>query len=117
MRILVDGGTLLIVFRFGSNARNDCEYIGQPSRLVHLRDTEFELCEGEKNDFDCSINAGLSSVLIFTSFIKSLIVRSNKGTVCVRRLMFRQFHLLIKDFLLKEISPIPRFYCGAEAKG
>lgn len=28
-------GTLPIVFRFGSKLRNDFEYAGQPSRLVH----------------------------------------------------------------------------------
>jgi hypothetical protein len=56
-------GTLLIVFKFGLKAKNDFEYIGQPSRLVHLPDPEND--DGEKNDFACSIKAGLSSVLMF----------------------------------------------------
>src|SRR5919199_2603512 len=66
--MLVFVGTLLIVLKLGSRARNDFAYAGQPSRFVHL------FCaigpvgaalDEEKNDFACSIKAGLSSVLIF----------------------------------------------------
>jgi hypothetical protein len=63
-------GTLVIVFRLGSRAINDSEYIGQPSRFIYLPDAADGVVvatffDGEKNDFDCCIKAGLSSVLMF----------------------------------------------------
>ena len=49
--MLVFVETLPILLKLGSNLRNELEYIGQPSRLVHLPavsdGTDFE---GEKND-------------------------------------------------------------------
>jgi len=41
IRMLVFGGTLLIVLKLGSKARNDFEYLGQPSRFIHLFDANF----------------------------------------------------------------------------
>ena len=60
-------GTLVIVLRFGSNARNELAYNVQPSKLVHLPDDsdDVDADDGEKNDFAFSIKAGLSSVLMF----------------------------------------------------
>src|ERR687886_420493 len=74
--MLVFVGTLLIVFRLGSKARNDCKYIGQPSRFIHFSvgaavvlfavDVVVDptILDAEKNDFACSIKAGLSPVLM-----------------------------------------------------
>ena len=62
MLVSIVGGTLLNVIKLGSNFKNDSEYIGQPSILVHLIDALDD--DGEKNDFDCCIKAGLSSVSI-----------------------------------------------------
>src|SRR5215212_4136611 len=65
--MLVFEGTLVMVLKFGSNARNELSYNGQPSKLVHLPDDSdsVEADDGEKNDFAFSIKAGLSSVLMF----------------------------------------------------
>ncbi len=55
-----------MVLKFGSNARNELWYNGQPSKLVHLPDDSDDVdADGEKNDFALSIKAGLSSVLMF----------------------------------------------------
>jgi hypothetical protein len=67
--MLVFEGTLLIILKLGSRLRNDFEYAGQPSRFIHLSDADAVVAtvffDGEKNDFACSIKAGLSSVLMF----------------------------------------------------
>jgi hypothetical protein len=65
--LLLDA-TLLIVLKLGSRARNEFEYLGQP-RFIHLFDADavaVAFFDGEKNDFACSIKAGLSYVSMFT---------------------------------------------------
>jgi hypothetical protein len=89
-----------MVFRFVLKARNDFEYIGHPSRFVHLFDAAVVVAvfDGEKNDFACSIKAGLSSVLMFIyvsllglSFGFKILVPF--GRFCVRtRLCYHQFY-------------------------
>ena len=67
--MLVLDATLLIVLKLGSRARNEFEYLGQPSRFIHLFDADAvatAFFDGEKNDFACSIKAGLSYVSMFT---------------------------------------------------
>ena len=72
IRILVFAGILPIVDTFGVKLRNELEYAGQPSRLIHvplavtsavLPDaTDFD---ASKNDIEFSIRVGFSSVSIF----------------------------------------------------
>jgi len=38
--MLVLDATLLIVLKLGSRARNEFEYLGQPSRFIHLFDAD-----------------------------------------------------------------------------
>jgi len=65
--MLVFEGTLVMVLKFDSNARNDLSYNRQPSILVYLPDDadDADADDGEKNDFAFSVKAGLSSVLMF----------------------------------------------------
>ena len=61
IRMLVFEGTLVIVIKFGSNAKNELWYNGQPSKLVHLSDDSDDVDDddnGEKNDFAFSIKVG-----------------------------------------------------------
>jgi len=49
--MLVFVGTLPILLKLGSNLRKEAEYIGQPSRLVHLPDvSDGADFEGTKSD-------------------------------------------------------------------
>ena len=51
--MLVFEGTLPIVPLFGSKLRNEFEYTGQPSKLVHLfpAETAVSVFDAIKNDF------------------------------------------------------------------
>lgn len=57
-------GTLPIILRFRSNAKNDFSYASQPSRLVHLPSMIDPVpgFEDAKNDFAFCSKAGLSSL-------------------------------------------------------
>jgi len=69
--MLVLDATLLIVLKLGSRARNEFEYLGQPSRFIHLFDADAvatAFFDGEKNDFACSIKTGLSYVSMLQKY-------------------------------------------------